>query len=76
MTTPTADDKGQAPAAAITEDEIFAGHHHGKLAVELTRPLETQRDLSIAYTPGVAQVSRAIAADATTPPMSLPVRGS
>ncbi|WP_313450902.1 NAD(P)-dependent malic enzyme [Brevibacterium casei] len=61
MTTPTADDKGQAPAAAITEDEIFAGHHHGKLAVELTRPLETQRDLSIAYTPGVARVCTAIA---------------
>lgn len=28
-------------------------------------PLDTQRALSIAYTPGVAQVSRAIAADAT-----------
>ncbi|MFT9772440.1 NAD(P)-dependent malic enzyme [Brevibacterium casei] len=61
MTTPTAGDKGQTPAAAITEDEIFAGHHHGKLAVELTRPLETQRDLSIAYTPGVAKVCTAIA---------------
>ena len=63
MTTPTADDKGQAQAAAITEDEIFAGHHGGKLAVELTRPLETQRDLSIAYTPGVARVCTAIAED-------------
>ena len=61
MTTPTAGDKGQTPAAAITEDEIFAGHHHGKLAVELTRPLETQRALSIAYTPGVAKVCTAIA---------------
>ncbi len=60
MTTPTAGDKGQTPVA-ITEDEIFAGHHHGKLAVELTRPLETQRDLSIAYTPGVAKVCTAIA---------------
>ena len=28
-------------------------------------PLDTQRALSIAYTPGVAQVSRAIAADHT-----------
>ncbi len=63
MTTPTADDKGQAQAAAITEDEIFAGHHGGKLAVELTRPLETQRDLSIAYTPGVARVCTVIAED-------------
>ncbi|MEU7769285.1 NADP-dependent malic enzyme [Nocardia sp. NPDC049190] len=45
----------------ITHDEIFAGHLGGKLSVELSSPLETQRDLSIAYTPGVAQVSRAIA---------------
>ncbi|MDG3012523.1 NADP-dependent malic enzyme [Rhodococcus sp. D2-41] len=49
----------------ITTEEIFAGHLGGKLSVELTAPLETQRDLSIAYTPGVAQVSRAIAADET-----------
>jgi malate dehydrogenase (oxaloacetate-decarboxylating) len=47
----------------ITHDEIFAGHLGGKLSVELSAPLESQRDLSIAYTPGVAQVSRAIAAD-------------
>ncbi|KQU37819.1 NADP-dependent malic enzyme [Rhodococcus fascians] len=52
-----------AVAAAITDDEIFAGHLGGKLSVQLAAPLETQRDLSIAYTPGVAQVSRAIAAD-------------
>ncbi|MFI5719966.1 NADP-dependent malic enzyme [Nocardia sp. NPDC051750] len=49
--------------AAITHEEIFAGHLGGKLSVELSSPLETQRDLSIAYTPGVAQVSRAIAED-------------
>ncbi|WAM12196.1 NAD(P)-dependent malic enzyme [Rhodococcus sp. JS3073] len=49
----------------LTEEEIFAGHVGGKLSVELTAPLDTQRDLSIAYTPGVAQVSRAIAADET-----------
>lgn len=49
---------------AITDSEIFFGHLGGKLSVELTTPLETQRDLSIAYTPGVAQVSRAIAQDA------------
>lgn len=47
----------------LTEEEIFAGHLDGKLSVELTTPIETQQDLSIAYTPGVAQVSRAIAAD-------------
>ncbi|MDI9928304.1 MULTISPECIES: NADP-dependent malic enzyme [unclassified Rhodococcus (in: high G+C Gram-positive bacteria)] len=49
--------------AGITDEEIFAGHLGGKLSVELAAPLETQRDLSIAYTPGVAQVSRAIAAE-------------
>ncbi|MDV8071354.1 NADP-dependent malic enzyme [Rhodococcus sp. IEGM 1366] len=49
----------------LTDEEIFAGHLGGKLSIALTAPLESQRDLSIAYTPGVAQVSRAIAADAT-----------
>ena len=47
------------------DDEIFAAHVGGKLSVELNAPLDTQRALSIAYTPGVAQVSRAIAADDT-----------
>ncbi|WP_037139286.1 NAD(P)-dependent malic enzyme [Rhodococcoides fascians] len=46
---------------SITDEEVFLGHLGGKLSVELTAPLDTQRDLSIAYTPGVAQVSRAIA---------------
>ena len=45
----------------ITDDEIFLAHAGGKLSVELRAPIDTQRDLSIAYTPGVAQVSRAIA---------------
>jgi len=49
----------------LTNEEIFDAHIDGKLSVELTSPLENQRDLSIAYTPGVAQVSRAIAADET-----------
>ena len=44
----------------ITDDEIFACHEGGKLSVELRSPIEDQRDLSIIYTPGVAQVSRAI----------------
>jgi len=47
----------------ITDDEIFLAHVGGKLSVELRSPIDTQRDLSIAYTPGVAQVSRAIAAE-------------
>jgi malate dehydrogenase (oxaloacetate-decarboxylating) len=49
----------------IDDEEIFAAHQGGKLSVELKAPLDTQRALSIAYTPGVAQVSRAIAADHT-----------
>jgi malate dehydrogenase (oxaloacetate-decarboxylating) len=49
----------------IGNDEIFDAHVGGKLSVELKAPLDTQRALSIAYTPGVAQVSRAIAADRT-----------
>ncbi|QYM77391.1 NADP-dependent malic enzyme [Leucobacter luti] len=49
--------------APITEAEIFAAHEGGKLSVGVERPIETARDLSIAYTPGVAQVSRGIAAD-------------
>lgn len=52
-----------ASLSEITHDEIFAGHLGGKLSVELSAPLDNQRDLSIAYTPGVAQVSRAIAKD-------------
>ena len=49
----------------LSDDEIFEAHVGGKLSVELKAPLDTQRALSIAYTPGVAQVSRAIAADHT-----------
>lgn len=53
------------PQLAIGDDEIFDAHVGGKLSVALSAPLDTQRALSIAYTPGVAQVSRAIAADRT-----------
>jgi malate dehydrogenase (oxaloacetate-decarboxylating) len=49
----------------LEDEEIFEAHVAGKLAVQLRSPLDTQRALSIAYTPGVAQVSRAIAADHT-----------
>ncbi|GAA1495557.1 NAD(P)-dependent malic enzyme [Paeniglutamicibacter kerguelensis] len=50
-------------AATITDADIFDAHIGGKLTVQSTMPLTSKRDLSIAYTPGVAQVSRAIAAD-------------
>jgi malate dehydrogenase (oxaloacetate-decarboxylating) len=55
----------KGPEIAIGDEEIFDAHVGGKLSVELKAPLDTQRALSIAYTPGVAQVSRAIAADRT-----------
>ncbi|WP_020670544.1 NAD(P)-dependent malic enzyme [Amycolatopsis nigrescens] len=48
----------------VTDEEIFAGHQGGKLSVAAARPINDLRDLSIAYTPGVAKVSRAIAEDA------------
>ncbi|GAA1241580.1 NADP-dependent malic enzyme [Pseudonocardia aurantiaca] len=53
------------PAAAPSREEIFAAHDGGKLATGLTVPLENARDLAVAYTPGVAEVSRAIAADSS-----------
>ena len=50
-------------ALALSEEEIFAAHEGGKLSVSSTVPLLNKRDLSIAYTPGVAEVSRAIHAN-------------
>ncbi|GAB2992939.1 NADP-dependent malic enzyme [Amycolatopsis acidiphila] len=49
----------------VTDGEIFSGHEGGKLSVAAARPISRLRDLSIAYTPGVAKVSRAIAEDAS-----------
>jgi malate dehydrogenase (oxaloacetate-decarboxylating) len=58
-------DIAENPQVVISDEEIFEAHVGGKLSVELKSPLDTQSALSIAYTPGVAQVSRAIAADHT-----------
>ncbi|MCG5430758.1 NADP-dependent malic enzyme [Mycobacterium sp. MYCO198283] len=55
----------QGSQVVVDDEEIFEAHVGGKLAVDLKAPLDTQRALSIAYTPGVAQVSRAIATDVT-----------
>ena len=44
-------------------DPVFALHEGGKLEVRSTAPLRDAADLSLAYTPGVARVCRAIAAD-------------
>jgi malate dehydrogenase (oxaloacetate-decarboxylating) len=58
-------EQSENPQVVVTDEEIFEAHVGGKLSVGLKSPLDTQRALSIAYTPGVAQVSRAIAADQT-----------
>jgi malate dehydrogenase (oxaloacetate-decarboxylating) len=44
-------------------DPAFVFHRGGKLTVASTVPLDSVEDLSLAYTPGVARVSEAIAAD-------------
>jgi malate dehydrogenase (oxaloacetate-decarboxylating) len=53
----------EAPPRPDPNDPIFALHAGGKLEVVPRSPLRDRRDLSLAYTPGVAEVSRAIAAD-------------
>ena len=50
---------------ALTDAEIFDAHAGGKLTTSSVRTLETVRDLSLAYTPGVARVCEAIADDAS-----------
>jgi malate dehydrogenase (oxaloacetate-decarboxylating) len=57
--------QSRAEQGVISDAEIFEAHVGGKLSIGLTAPLDTRRALSVAYTPGVAQVSRAIAADHT-----------
>jgi malate dehydrogenase (oxaloacetate-decarboxylating)(NADP+) len=50
----------------ITREESLAYHtgkRHGKLSVVPTKPCLTQRDLSMAYTPGVAEPCREIERD-------------
>ncbi len=55
--------------ASVTDDEALAFHKYptpGKIAVVATKPMATQRDLSLAYSPGVAAPVLAIAADPDT----------
>src|SRR5690348_5554109 len=47
----------------VSVDPVFQLHEGGKLEVRCTVPLATREDLSLAYTPGVARVCEAIAAD-------------
>jgi malate dehydrogenase (oxaloacetate-decarboxylating)(NADP+) len=52
---------------SLTDEEALAFHRHprpGKLSVTPTKPMATQKDLSLAYSPGVAVPVLAIAKDA------------
>jgi malate dehydrogenase (oxaloacetate-decarboxylating) len=48
---------------ASVSDRTFLMHKGGKIEVVPKVPIKTRDDLSMAYTPGVARVSQAIAAD-------------
>ena len=55
-----------AEKRTFTDDEALAFHKYptpGKIAVAATKPMATQRDLSLAYSPGVAVPVLAIAED-------------
>lgn len=43
--------------------DYHSGPVPGKISIELTKPAETQADLALAYSPGVAEPCREIAAD-------------
>jgi malate dehydrogenase (oxaloacetate-decarboxylating) len=47
----------------FAHDPAFAVHEGGKLSITATRAIESIADLALTYTPGVARVSSAIAAE-------------
>jgi malate dehydrogenase (oxaloacetate-decarboxylating) len=51
------------PAAARAADPVFVLHRGGKMEIASTVALDGRDDLSMAYTPGVARVCEAIAAE-------------
>ena len=58
--------QGPPKRASITDQEALQFHSRGrpgKLEIVATKPMATQRDLSLAYSPGVAVPVKAIAAD-------------
>src|SRR6201997_1884905 len=65
----TDDTNIRAKRQTITDQEALQFHAHGrpgKLEIMPTKPMATQRDLSLAYSPGVAVPVKAIAADPST----------
>ena len=60
---------GPSQRPSITDQEALQFHSRGrpgKLEIVATKPMATQRDLSLAYSPGVAVPVQAIAADPST----------
>ncbi len=53
----------QDPSSRYASDPVFELHRGGKMEIASTVALEGADDLSMAYTPGVARVCEAIAAD-------------
>lgn len=47
----------------VTKEESLEYHIGGKIGIEITKPCDTARDLSMAYTPGVAYPCRDISED-------------
>ena len=63
------DDTPAKAGPSVTDQEALKFHAEGrpgKLEVVPTKPMATQRDLSLAYSPGVAAPVRAIAEDPST----------
>jgi malate dehydrogenase (oxaloacetate-decarboxylating) len=54
---------GQGTTDRFADDPAFAVHEGGKLTVTSTRAIGSIADLALTYTPGVARVSSAIAAE-------------
>ena len=46
---------------ALSREEVLEFHKGGKVGVRLAKPLETQKDLCLAYTPGVALAVKELA---------------
>ena len=50
---------------SVTKEEIFKYHLGGKIGLDLLKELRNQKDLSLAYTPGVSEICKTIQKDAS-----------
>ncbi len=65
----------QVEKRTFTDEEALSFHRYptpGKIGVTATKPMGTQRDLSLAYSPGVAVPVLAIAKDPSWPTSTPP----